>query len=136
MSELLQSHRICTSITEATLLEGTTMRRLFNSLLIAILATLALPVTASSDFQRDLELGVGRVVGVDEDGVVLGADGGRGGEGGGQAGGVRGGGSHQDNILRYYPRHNGWPNGCSFFSLKGTTIRPTIVLMIVMQSLF
>ena len=34
------------------------------------------------------------------------------------------------HTLTYYPRHNGLPNGCSFFSLKGTTgttIGPTIV---------
>ena len=32
----------------------------------------------------------------------------------------------------YNPRHNGWPNGCSFSSRKDTTVRPsTIVLMIV-----
>ena len=32
-------------------------------------------------------------------------------------------------LLSY--KHNGWPNGCSFFSLKGTTVWPTIVLEIV-----
>ena len=31
-----------------------------------------------------------------------------------------------------YPRHNGWPNSCSFFPLKGTTVRATIELMMVL----
>ena len=31
-------------------------------------------------------------------------------------------------LLYYNPQHNGWPDGYSFFSLKGPTIRPTIVL--------
>ena len=31
----------------------------------------------------------------------------------------------------YYSRHKGWPNSCSFFFLKGTTVWPTIVLVIV-----
>ena len=31
----------------------------------------------------------------------------------------------------YYPRHNGWPNGCSFFALKGLPIRPIIVARVV-----
>ena len=30
---------------------------------------------------------------------------------------------------RYYSCHNEWPNGCSFFSLKGATVRATTVLM-------
>ena len=29
------------------------------------------------------------------------------------------------------PRHNGWPKRCPFFSLKSTTVQPTIVLMII-----
>ena len=40
-----------------------------------------------------------------------------------------------DQRVRNYPRHNGWPNGCSFLcsSIRHIRVRSSIVLMIVMK---
>ena len=36
--------------------------------------------------------------------------------------------------VRYFKRHNGWPNSCSLFSSKGPTVLPTFVIRLVLHT--